>query len=187
MRAPHRLVLLWLLLLAGTLPAQRALEPAQQVANGVLLYRINDPELLSPAGPVSVQALRLDPRRVTLEITRAAGEPSRETVGAIASRRAGAVAAINAGFFSLETGKPTGLFKVGGEVVSGTSRPRGAVAILERGGRTTLLFDRVSVVTRSGKAVYSPRLGTAADAWARAPHAISGAGLLMRDGRELAD
>ena len=31
-------------------------------ADGVQLYRLDDPALLSPAGPVAVQALRLDPR-----------------------------------------------------------------------------------------------------------------------------
>jgi hypothetical protein len=188
MRARHRLVVFWILLLVVTLPAQRApLGPAQQIADGVRLYRLDDPTLLSPPGPIAVQALRLDPRIVTLEIARAAGEPSRETVDAIAARRADTIAATNAGFFSLETGRPTAFLKVEGKVVSGTSRSRGAVGIVERGGLTTLIFDRVSVSTRAGEAAYKPLLGTTPDDWARAPHAISGAGLLMLDGRELTD
>jgi hypothetical protein len=189
MRVPTRLLAVWLLLLGVTFPAQQAaLGKAEQIADGVLLYRLDDPALLSPPGPIAVQALRLDPRIVTLEIDRAAGDPPRETVETIAARRRGAIAAVNAGFFSLETGKPTDLLKIDGEVVNGTSRPRGAVGILDRPDLTTLLFDQLSVATRSDEEPeYTPLLGSSPGDWARASDAISGAGLLMRDGRELTD
>lgn len=183
-------VVVWLLLLAVTFQAQQASRPpAEQVADGVLLYRLDDSALLSPPGPVAVQALRLDPRKVRLEIARAAdAEPRRETVEAIAARRPGAIAAVNAGFFSLQTGQPTGLLKIDGTVVTGTARARGAVGIADRGGATTLLLDRVSVATRSaGRPVYKPLLGSSPRDWSRAPAAIGGAGLLMLDGRELTD
>jgi len=185
-----RLVAVWLLLLAVSVPAQHgALGPGQQVADGVLLYRLDDPGLLSPAGPVAVQALRLDPRIVTLEIGRATNvEPARETVAALAARRSGAIAAINAGFFSLETGKPTSFLKTDGRVVSGTSRPRGAVGINDRGGVTTLLFDRVAVASPPDKRPeYKPLLSSTPRDWSRVPHAISGAGLLLLGGREFTD
>lgn len=188
MRIRTRLVVACLLLLAIPLPAQQApLGQAARVADGVLLYRLDDPALLDPAGPVAVQALRLDPRIVTLEIAPAATpESARETVGAIATRRSGAIAAINAGFFSLETGKPTGFLKVDGQVVTGSTRPRGAVGILDRGGVTSLLFDRVSVATRgTTRPAYKPLMGSSPGDWSRAPHAIGGAGLLMLAGREL--
>jgi hypothetical protein len=80
------------------------------------------------------------------------------------------------------------MLKRGGWVLSDTSRARGAVGIGERQGVTTLLFDRVSVKTGAGTgSIYTPRLGTSPDAWARVPHAISGAGLLLLDGRELTE
>lgn len=186
-----RTPLLVLCLLSCLLPVyaqQAALGPAERIADGVVLYRLDDPELLSPAAPVSIQALRLDPTVVTLTIARAQGEPARETVAAIAARRGGVIAAINAGFFSLATGKPTDLLKVDGKVVNGTRRPRGAVGIFERRGLTTLLFDRVSVTTPpKQKLGYKPLLGSSPRDWASASHAISGAGLLLLDGREFTE
>ncbi|HXG53856.1 MAG TPA: phosphodiester glycosidase family protein [Vicinamibacterales bacterium] len=187
MRLRLQLVAFGLLLLAVSVPAhQSALDTAQQVTNGVLLYRLDDPALLSPEGPVAVQAIRLDPRIVTLEIGRASHvEPARETVEAIAARRPGAIAAINGGFFSLETGKPTAFLKTDGRVVSGTSRPRGAVGIDDRRGVTTLLFDRVAVTRTPGRRPgYRPLLSSSPHDWSRVPHAISGAGLLVLGGRE---
>ncbi len=190
MRVRLRLVAVWLLLLTVSVPAeQAALGQAQQVAEGVLLYRLDDPELLSPAGPVAVQALRLDPRIVTLEIGRATNvEPARETVEALAARRPGAIAAINAGFFSLQTGKPTDFLKMDGRVVNGTSRPRGAVGIDDRRGVTTLLFDRLSVTSPPDQSPdYKPLLSSSPRDWSRVPHAISGAGLLLLGGREFTE
>lgn len=190
MRLRKYLIAVWLLCLAVTVPAQQApLGRAEQIADGALLYRLDDPELLSPPGPVAVQALRLDPTIVTLQIGRATStEPARETVEAIAARQPGAIAAINAGFFSLETGRPTALLKVDGRVVSGTTRPRGAVGVFDRRGVTTLLFDRVSVTTAVNVPPrYKTLLGSSPREWSRAPLAISGAGLLMRDGRELTE
>jgi exopolysaccharide biosynthesis protein len=190
MRFRTSLAAVWLLFLAVISSAQPAtLAPPEQLADGALLYRLDDPELLNPPGPVAVQALRLDPRKVTLEIGRGAGaEPPRTTVDVIAERRPGAIAAINAGFFSLETGRPTNFLKIGGKVVSGTSRPRGAVGITARGGVTTLLFDRLAVTGAiKGPLEYKPLLDSSPRDWARAQHAVSGAGLLMLDGRELTE
>lgn len=190
MRLRTRFVAAWLLLLAVALPAQHAaLGPAERIADGVLLYRLDDPELLSPAGPVAVQALRLDPRKVTLEIGRGEGEePARTTVDAIAAEHPGAIAAVNAGFFSLETGKPTAFLKIDGTVVSGSSRARGAVGFLDRRGTTQLLFDRLRVTTDGRRRPqYEPLLGTSSGDWSRAPDAVGGAGLLMLDGRELTE
>ena len=184
-----RLVAVWLLLLAVTTPApQSRLGTPERVADGVHLYRLTDPALLDPPGPVAVQALRLDARLVKLEIARAKGDETvAETVDAIAGRREGAVAAVNGGFFSLETGKPTDLLKIDGEVVSPSHRPRGAVGILERGGLTTLLLDRVAVFTHEGLPKYTPILATSPKEWSEAPYAVGGAGLLMLNGRALTD
>ena len=190
MRKSKSLALPWLSILfaAVTFAAQQSpLGEPQRIADGVLLYRINDPALLDPAGPVSVQALRLDPRAVQLEIVPGGnGKLQRETVPVIAARRPDAIAAVNAGFFSMETGIPTDLLKVDGTIISGTKRARGAVGILDRDGVTELLFDRLRVAT-SGRPTYEPLLGTRPADWAEAQDAVGGAGLLLFDGRELTD
>lgn len=183
-----RLLPFCLLALAVTLQAQQApLGTAERIADGVELYRLDDRGLLTPPGPVAVQALRLDPEEVTLEIVRATGDKPVETVPSIAARRPGAIAAINAGFFSLQTGRPTDFLKVDGNVITGTNRSRAAVGILDDGETTTLIFDRVTVSSGRRPATYKPLLGTSPRDWARTQHAISGAGLLMQDGRELTD
>ena len=183
------LLAVWLLVLCLPLAAQQAtLPPPEEIADGVRLYRLDDAALLTPEGPIAVQALRLDPGKVALESAAARTEQPRETVDALASRRDGVIAAINAGFFSMETGRPTAFLKIGGEVVSGTARARGAVGILEREGRTALLFDRLRVTMRpNGETVYEPLLGSSAGDWARTTDAVGGAGLLLLDGRELSD
>jgi exopolysaccharide biosynthesis protein len=196
-RARIRLATLLALLVSATLlavqPAQPAhsttsLGPAERIADGVELYRLDDPNLLSPPGPVAVQALRLDPAKVRLEMGVAGDRlPARETVPSIADRR-GALAAVNAGFFALADGAPAGFLKQRGTVLSRSRRARGAVAFIERSGKTRLLFDRVSVVLPpKGKLEYQPKLGSSAKDWARASHAVGGAGLLMLNGRELTE
>ena len=165
---------------------RQAVAPAvERIADGVELQRLDDPSLLSPAGPVAVQALKLDPRKVKLEVGVAGDKaPARETVSAIAARR-GALAAVNAGFFALADGRPVGLLKVRGQLLGGIARPRGAVAFLERRGQTHLLFDRVTVERERRK--YQTRLGSSAGDWGRAGHAVAGAGLLLLNGRTIDD
>lgn len=174
----------FVLLCAAIVSAQAPLPGrAEQIADGVLLYRLDDPALLSPPGPIAIQALRLDPRKIVLGIGVAAGGgPALETVSQIAART-GAIAAVNAGFFRLTDGSPSALLKADGALIGGTSRPRGAVAMLERDGATHLLFDRVT----AGKGDYRTRMGSSPDDWARASHAVSGAGLLMLEGRVIDD
>jgi hypothetical protein len=117
----------------------------EPVAPGIELYRLSDPALLSPPGPVAAQLLRLDPGRVDLRLVLAGDTVlGLETVPDMA-QRSGAIAAINAGFF-LPTGEPAGLLKIDGELVSEIASHRGAVALVPGGfGRKPhLLFDQVS-------------------------------------------
>ncbi len=117
----------------------------ETVAPGLQLYRLSDATLVDPPAPVAAFLLRLDPRRVELRsvlaLDRVVGT---ETVLEM-SRRHGALAGVNGGFFA-PTGDPTGVLKVGGELVSDAPRPRAAVGILPGGfGPFRLVFDRVSV------------------------------------------
>ena len=77
-----------LLLFVAAVPSAQQrpdLGSAERIADGVLLYRLDDPDMLNPAGHVSVQALQLDPRSVWLESGIAADHlPARETVQSIA-------------------------------------------------------------------------------------------------------
>src|SRR5215471_15125071 len=186
-----KLRVLFLVFLAALLPvvepvrAQRAdVGSAEWIADGVRLYRLDDEALLDPPGHVAVHALRLDPRLVRLEVALAEDRsPAREGVLSIAHRRH-AIAAVNGGFFALENGAPVGILKSGGRLIGGISRPRGAVAMTSEGA---LLFDRVTVRSTAGVPLFEPRLGSRPVEWASAPDIVSGAGLLLRDGRELTD
>lgn len=166
--------------------AERAdLGSAERIADGVLLYRLNDETLLDPPGHVAVQALRLNPRAIRLEVALAEDRsPAREAVLSIARRRR-AIAAVNAGFFALAGGAPQAILKSGGRLIGGSARARGAVGFTRRGASSLLLFDRVTVDRTSP--VYHPRMGTRASDWSAAPDIVSGAGLLLRDGREISD
>ena len=177
-----------LLLLAVPQAAQRsAPATAERIADGILLHEIDDPSLLSPPGPVAVQALQLDPRKVKLEVAVAATQnPGRETVASIANRR-GALAAVNGGFFVLADGKPTGILKAGGKVTGRSSRPRGAVGFPNRRGTPPLIFDRITLTRPDDRDDYRTRLGSNPADWARAPDIVGGAGLLILDGREIDD
>jgi hypothetical protein len=176
---------------AVVLHAQAPVLPSpQRVTDGVWLYRCQDPALLSPAGPVDVHLLRLDPRKVQLRLAAAPGPvPGKATVADIAARHK-ALAAVNAGFFVVATGAPAGLLKVDKRLVAGAKLPRGAVGI-QRGSlfhRLRLVFDQVAAslpAAPAGSPRYAPRLGTPASAWARAADIVGGAGLLVHAGREL--
>jgi len=61
------------------------------------------------------------------------------------AQRAGAVAAVNAGFFNVSNGEPVGLLKVAGVLVSDTPVTKGAIGIWSpETGRTELVFDQIS-------------------------------------------
>jgi hypothetical protein len=117
----------------------------EKVADGVQLYRLDDPNLLDPPGPVAVQILRLDPSKVELRSALARGRVMQlETVPDMAAR-ADAIAAVNAGFFNVKNGDPAGVLELGDELVSDSPLTRGAVGILRAPGRPmSLVFDRLS-------------------------------------------
>src|SRR6187431_1257429 len=118
----------------------------ENVAPGVDLFRVSDQSLVDPAGPIAVYLLRLDLDKVAIESALSNDEVvDAERVDGIARRRQ-AIAAVNAGFFNVKNGEPVSVLKVGGELVSDTSLPRGVMAIQSRpGARQELDFDQGSV------------------------------------------
>lgn len=121
------------------------LPSGEQVADGVRLFLLNDPGLVSGAGPVAVQILRIDPARADIRSALAQDRVmALETVDAMAARHT-AIAAINAGFFVVRNGDPAGVLEVGDELVSDSNLSRGAVGLVrEPGEPTRLIFDRVT-------------------------------------------
>ena len=133
-------------LVASGCPRETAVDlgTPERIADGVQFYRLSDPKLLDPPDAVNVQMLRLDPARVDIRSALAQDRVMQlETVPAIAAR-AKAIAAVNAGFFVVKSGDPTGVLEVGGELVSDATITRGAVGIVRRPGKPmALLFDRI--------------------------------------------
>jgi hypothetical protein len=146
-RVSHALAIAALAWLASGCPRETAIElgKPEKVADGVQLYRLDDPGLLDPPGPVAVQILRLDPAKVDLRSALARDRVMQlETVPEIAAR-AKAVAAVNAGFFTVRNGDPAGVLELRDELVSDSPLTRGAVGIVREPGKPlSLIFDRVS-------------------------------------------
>jgi len=147
-RVSHALAIAALGWLVSGCPRETAvnLGKPEKVADGVQLYRVDDPNLLDPPGPVAVQILRLDPAKVDLRSALARDRVMQlETVPDIAAR-SDALAAVNAGFFAIRNGDPAGVLELANELVSDTPLTRGAVGIVREPGKPlSLVFDRVSV------------------------------------------
>ena len=124
---------------------QSWLSAPSPVTAGVDQFRSTDTSLVENAGPISVYLLRLDPKVVTLVSALANDRVAdAELVSGIAARR-GAIAAINGGYFNRTNGEPAGLLKVAGELVSDSSRAKGAVIIRTATGQPVrLTFDQLS-------------------------------------------
>jgi len=119
------------------------LGPPRDVAPGVTVYHVTDQASLDPPAPVSIWILRVDSSSADLRAVLANDEVvDTERVADTASRH-GAVAAVNAGFF-LANGDPSGIYKLAGQLVSDTRRPRGAVGIIRDRAGTRLIFGRVT-------------------------------------------
>ena len=128
----------------GAVDRRSFLGQPETIAPGVVLFRTGDPSLVQEAGPIAVSLLRLDPTRVRLRGALSNAEVlEAETVPSIA-KRLHALAAINGGYFNRDNGEPLGLLKVGGELVSDSTVPRGAVVLHDApDGQTAMVFDLV--------------------------------------------
>ena len=134
------------LALAPAPPARLPLGPPDPIADGVDHFVVTDPAILDPPGPLVVHLVRLDPAKVELTADLALGDRQGRGPVLDAARRRHAIAAVNAGFFALGNGDPTGVLRIDGLLVSDVSRPRAAVAIgHDRRGRPTLTADLATV------------------------------------------
>ncbi len=107
-------------------------------------------------GPWNVQVVMIDPRRFrgTYQATLGRYTGKRETTSAMA-KRAGAVAAVNGGFFSIRapraySGDPTGISVVGGRLLSEAVPGRTAIVLRGRSARVTELDSIVMVKAPDG-------------------------------------
>jgi hypothetical protein len=117
----------------------------EPIAPGIDLFRTADSTLVESQGPIAAYLLRLDPARVRLQSALAGGAVmGAARVDEIAAR-AGAIAAINGGYFNISNGEPVGLLKVEGELVSDIGTAKGAVLIHSvQDGSTELAFDQIA-------------------------------------------
>lgn len=152
MRSPARLYATAGLALLLTSAAGHIAPPQPQpplgtptnVAPGVALYHITDHAFLDPPAPISIWLLRVDPRLADIRAALANDAiVDTETVPEMAGRHQ-ALAAVNAGFFLLPSGDPSGIYKINGQLVSDTRRQRGAVGIIRDGPVPRFIFGRVA-------------------------------------------
>ena len=117
----------------------------KSIAPGVDLFQTRDSTLVEAPAPGGVVQLRVDPEGGRIEKALSNDEVMEaERVDGIAKRR-NAIAAVNAGFFNVKNGEPTGVLKIAGELVSDTTLTRGALAIHSPpGGRQHFYFDQAS-------------------------------------------
>lgn len=172
-------------------PANAISRSWEPVAPGLEFVVFDATSVVEEPGPVAVHALRLDPARVRLELALAGDtSPSLERVDAIAARH-GALAAVNAGFF-LPRGRPAGLMKFDGRLVSPGPRTRAAVGTLP-GGRVSIDSVRPTMSTLLAWGGVWPvpwfetRHGSSPLAWLAADDVIGGAGLIVKGGRAIDD
>src|SRR6185369_11504167 len=97
-------------------------------------------------GPWVINLLRVDPARVDFRIAHALDEGvGLETTSSIAAR-AGAIAAVNAGFFRTTgtyRGEPTGVLAIDGKVMSEPLEGRAAFGLITRPASTKIIFGHL--------------------------------------------
>ena len=114
---------------------------------------VTDP--LLPGGPQVIYLLRVDPRQGTLRLGQAMDEVVGAETTSSMSRRAGALAAINGGYFrttGAARGEPVGLLVLAGKVLSEPVRNRASLAIGQGvPQRLAIVFPRLSLTLHVGK------------------------------------
>ncbi len=135
-------ILTAVLLFAVAVSAQTWKRVSDGVEHGTLRREIS-------GKPVDVSLLRLDLKKVRIDVEHAHGKArGLETTSSIAGRHK-ALAAINAGFFRLDTsifaGDPVGLFMINGAVISEAQNDRIQMIVNNSATRTDVRFLRTKV------------------------------------------
>jgi exopolysaccharide biosynthesis protein len=100
------------------------------------------------SGPIRGNLIKLDPRKIRLKVVQAMDTAiGVEKTSSIAARH-GALAAVNAGFFRLDTsiwaGEAVGILKVDGRLVSESYGGRVGLGLFEDQGEVKVVIDRVT-------------------------------------------
>lgn len=193
----HLLHILPLLAYASFAAAQASTQPLQlewqAVADGVEFAAFDATAIVGEPGPLAVHALRLDLARVRLDLALAEGRsPALETVDRIAAR-AGAIAAVNAGFFA-PGGRPAGLMRVDYALLGPTAQRRVALGLVN-GQPARVVIDHVQPAPAALLAWgsiwpmtwFRTGHGTSPLTWQQAEDVIGGRGLIVRGGHVLDD
>jgi hypothetical protein len=104
------------------------------------------------AGPIRGNLIRIDPKKARLEVVHAMDAAiGVERTSSIASRH-GAFAAVNAGFFRLDSsiwaGDAAGIMKIDGRLISESYGGRVALGLYEQDGEMRTVIDRVNTELR---------------------------------------
>ncbi len=131
----------------------------QTLAPGIVFEEVRrqavatDP--LLPGGPQVIYRLRIDPRQGTLRLGQAMDEVVGAETTSSMSRRAGALAAINGGYFrttGVARGEPVGLLVKDGRILSEPVRNRASLLIGQGDPpRLAIVFPRLTLALRIGK------------------------------------
>ncbi len=141
-----------------------------------------------------VHVLTVDPKEDVIVPVRASGdEVARETVTVLA-KRYGANAAVNGGFFSELTGKPSGILKISHHWYGTPVKPRGAIG-WSFGGQRVLIDrvltncqlkdcpdnDAIEVIPASNPPY------TTSEEWKELEHIVGGTPVLIKNGNVIED
>ena len=131
----------------------------QTLAPGIVFEEVRrqavETDPLLPGGPQVIYRLRIDPRQGTLRLGQAMDEVVGAETTSSMSRRAGALAAINGGYFRMTgvaRGEPVGLLVKDGRVLSEPVRNRASLLIGPGDPqRLAIVFPRLSLTLHVGK------------------------------------
>lgn len=139
--------------------------------------------------PQSIHVLEVDPTKFSIIPARALDKcVGRETVLSL-SKRKGAVAGVNGGFFEIaghHDGAPCGILKIDGEWYGLPVKPRGAIGWKNR--TQEVLFDRVLTHLEGIDFHVDPQTETTtSEQWEAMDHIVGGTPILIQNGKKIED
>lgn len=160
----------------------------------VILYSFSTPKgiqyhHISNNIPQSIHVLEVDRENFAIVPARALDKcVGRETVLSL-SKRKGAIAAVNGGFFEIggyHDGSPCGILKIEGVWYGLPARPRGAVGW--RNKDREVIFDRVLTHFKGiDFQIDSQTFNSTSEQWGTMDHIVGGTPLLIQNGEKIGD